>query len=194
MVYISAEEDEEIYELRDKQLQELKKNLPLGRDALSETRPERVEKIILESRQAMPRMEEEEIQPLKRAAPEVMGNLFDRVDFLRQRIDETKEAVEIRKRLHKEVTEEIDVDIKEKQDIESRLADINEKRNFKLDISILRKEKRHEMLQFWRDILELRTELRELLEEYKTEGKIAGIFTSIDGGKDDGDKGKARNR
>jgi hypothetical protein len=183
MVYISAEEEEELYELRDKQLKDFKKNILLGRDSLTEIRSERPEKIILESRQAMPRMEEEEIQSLKRLTPQVMGNLFDRVDFLRQRIDETKEAVEIRKRLHKEVIEEIDTDIKEKQEIEGRLADINEKRNFKLDISILRKEKRHEMLQFWRDILELRTELRELLEEYKTEGRIAGIFKDIDGGK-----------
>lgn len=183
MIYISAELEDDIYELRNKQFKEFKKKLFLKDEISTIVKHQHPEKVIVETREFIPRIEDEEIKPLRKVTSKVIGSLFDRIDFLRQRIEETKEAIEMRKRLHKEVIKEIDEDIKEKQEIEARLADINEKRNFKLDISILRKEKRHENIQFWRDILELRTELRELLEEYKTEVKIANIFSSIYGEK-----------
>lgn len=143
------------------------------------------EKEIHVKRRAMPRMEDLRVEPLNRATPEIIGTLFDRVKFLEQRIDEMQAMMETRKILHEQVVAEIDADIAEKSQMESRLTDIDEKRNFKLDISILRKEKRHEQLQFWRDNLELKTELRTLMEEFETESRIVGLFS-------DGDKNEVR--
>ena len=50
-----------------------------------------------------------------------------------------------------------------------------------MDISILRKEKRAESINFWRDVTELRSELRELLEQYETEKRIKDMFHSLGG-------------
>ncbi|MBL7160226.1 MAG: hypothetical protein ISS93_00020 [Candidatus Aenigmarchaeota archaeon] len=131
---------------------------------------------------ATPRMEERKIQPLTLLGEDVMGSLFDRVDFIGKRIEEISESIKLRDVIHKEMVEEINIDVKEKDAMASKVADIDEKRNFKLDISILRKEKRLENVQYWRDLVELRSELRELLEQYQTEKKIADIFRDISGG------------
>lgn len=139
-----------------------------------------VQKEVQVKRKAMPRMEDLKVEPLNRATPEIIGSLFDRIKFLKERIAESNEMIETRKKLHEQVIAEIDVDISDKASMESRLTDIDEKRNLKLDISILRKEKRHEQLQFWRDILELKTEMRTLLEEYESESKIVGLFSEGD--------------
>jgi hypothetical protein len=40
-------------------------------------------------------------------------------------------------------------------------------------------EKRRENVQFWRDMVQLTTELRELLEEYQMESKIADLFREL---------------
>jgi len=49
-----------------------------------------------------------------------------------------------------------------------------------MDISALRKEGRAETVRFWKDMLELKTELQELMEQFKTETKIVDIFKDID--------------
>ncbi|MCX6814821.1 MAG: hypothetical protein NTY20_04200 [Candidatus Aenigmarchaeota archaeon] len=125
-------------------------------------------------------LDEEPIEALERETPNVIGSLFDRIEFLKQRIEETNSALDLRKTINKEITSDIQVDIKEKEEIERRLVDIDDKRNFRMDISMLRKEMRAEKVRFWKDILELRTELRELLEQYQTESKIVGIFKGIE--------------
>lgn len=130
---------------------------------------------------ALLRDQEEEIEPLKRLSPEIIGTLFDRVNFLQTRIGEIRESVDIRQKLHKDMMAEIDEDIREKMQIESRLTDIDEKRNLKLDISMLRKEKRTENIRCWKDLMELKTELRELLEQLETESKITKIFNEVRG-------------
>lgn len=140
-----------------------------------------VEKVRVVSKQAIPRLDEEELEPLKRASPEITGSLFDRVTFLRERIDETKEAMELRESIHNDIITDIDSDIEEKSRIENQLSNMDEKRNIKMDISILRREKRSENVRFWKDIFELRTELRELLENYQTETKILKIFEDLGG-------------
>jgi hypothetical protein len=126
-------------------------------------------------------LNEKDIEPLKRVSPKVMGNLFDRVDFLRERMAEIKNSLNDRKILHESLITEIDTDIEDKQSILGRLSDIDDIRDFKLDISALRMEKRRENVQYWRDVLELRTELRELLEQFKTESKIADLFKDLQG-------------
>ncbi len=140
-----------------------------------------VEKVRLVSKQAIPRLDEEPIEPLKRVSPDITGNLFDRVTFLKERIDETKKAMELRESIHNDIITDIDSDIEEKSRIENQLSNMDEKRNIKMDISILRREKRSEKVRFWKDIFELRTELRELLENYQTETKILKIFEDLGG-------------
>ena len=136
----------------------------------------RIEEIRTKIRESMPGMEKEADEPLKLAGSRVIGNLFDRIDFLRQRIDEMNCAIETRKNLHEEIIAEIDADIEDKTRSLSTLTDTDDIRDFKLDISLLRAEKRKENLKFWKDLLELRSELRKLKEEYETEGKIAELF------------------
>lgn len=146
-----------------------------------EPKEERVEKIMVPHMQALPRLDDEIIEPLERKGkPIVSGSLFDRVRFLKERIDETKKAIELRENIHNEIRDDIDSDIEEKTKMEDQLTNMDEKRNVKMDISILRREKRSENVRFWKDLLELRIELRELLEDHQTESKIVNIFEDIE--------------
>ncbi len=140
-----------------------------------------VEKIRFVEKQAIPKLDGEEFEPIKRTGAEVTGNLFDRVRFLGERIDETKDAMQLREGIHNDIINDIDADIEEKNRIESQISNMDEKRNIKMDISILRREKRNEKVRFWKDIFELRTELRELLENHQTESKIVAIFDDLGG-------------
>ncbi len=127
-------------------------------------------------------LREGELEPLRKVSPKVIGSLFDRVDFLRTRITEIQSALDTRKRLHDELVKEIDADIGDKQRMVAGLSDIDDIRDFKLDVSTLRMEKRRENVQFWRDLVQLTTELRELIEEYQTESKIADLFRELKSG------------
>ena len=133
----------------------------------------------LVARQAIPRMEDMKIEPLRRMEPIIVGDLFDRVRFLEERIAELREIVGIREGMHVEMEKDIDADIREKQSMVTVISDSHERRNLKLDISVLRKERRNESIQFWKDLLELKTELRTLMEQYETESKIVGIFKGM---------------
>jgi hypothetical protein len=138
-----------------------------------------VKEVKVPSKQAIPRPEEE-IESIKRITPELVGSLFERVKFLEERIAEAKAAMEERKSLHEIMIKDIDEDIAEKKTIESRLTDMDEKRNFKLDISLLRRDKRNELVRFWKDMYELRAELKELTERYEVESKVMKIFDTLD--------------
>jgi len=133
------------------------------------------------SKQALPRLEEGTIEPLRRISPKIIGGLFDRVEFLKERINEVMGTVKERERLHKTIIDEIEKDIMEKETMGAKAMDLDEKRSIKLDISVLRKEKRGESILFWKDLTELRSELRELLEQYQTESKIVDIFKEVGG-------------
>ena len=139
---------------------------------------EKVKKVF--SRTATPALMEDDIEPLERETPVIVGSLFDRIVFLRERIDEINRMMELRKGIHEKMTGEIEADVKEKESIEKRMTDMTDKRNFKMDISALRKECRTETVRFWKDMLELKSELQELLEQYKTESKIVDIFKGIE--------------
>ena len=144
-------------------------------------REELVKKVRMVSKEAIPKLDEEPLEPLKMIRPQVTGSLFDRVKFLRERIEETKGAMELREGIHKDIVDDIDSDIDEKSRIENQLTNMDDKRNIKMDISILRREKRSENVRFWKDVFELRNELRELLEDYQTETKIVNIFEELGG-------------
>ncbi len=137
------------------------------------------EKIII-ARQAMPRTDEDKIEKIKIKSEKVVGSLFDRVNFLKSRISELQENIAMRGKLHDEIVQEIEVDISEKSRLSDAISDSNERRNLKLDVSVLRKEKRHEAVQFWKDVMEITIELKQLKEEFETESKIAQLFVSDD--------------
>lgn len=138
--------------------------------------------ITVERRTIHSMLREGELEPLKKVSPNIIGNLFDRVEFLKIRINETNSALDTRKRLHTEMIQEIDNDINDKKAMLAGLSDVDDIRDFKLDISSLRMEKRRENVQFWRDLVELNTELRELMEQFQTESKIADLFRELKSG------------
>ena len=144
---------------------------------------ERPRELIIE-RQTIHKMlrQQEELEPLRQVSPKIIGNLLDRVEFLSKRISETKIALETRDKLHHELMTEIEADIRDKESTLKGLSDVDDIRDFKLDISVLKMEKRRECLQSWRDVLELSTELRELMEQYETETKIADLFRDLQPG------------
>ncbi|MFH1978531.1 MAG: hypothetical protein ABIJ92_04355 [Candidatus Aenigmatarchaeota archaeon] len=143
-----------------------------------------VREVQIIKKRSMPRFEESKLTALKRDDPLVIGSLFDKVEFLQIRVSEIENTMKEREVLHKTFLKEIEEDIEEKDDMMNHITDIDEKRNFKLDVSILRKEKRQENILFWRDGLELKTELRELLEQLQTENKILKIFNDLGGTND----------
>jgi hypothetical protein len=170
--YLNFEEDLNTY-IKEDEFPDVK--------IIRETTKEEIEKVKkIFSRTATPALMDEDPEPLKRETPVIVGNLFDRIVFLKERIDETSRMMELRKEIHKKMTEEIEADVKEKEEIEKRMADMTDKRNFKMDISALRKECRAETVRFWKDMLELKTELQELLEQHKTETKIVDIFKNLE--------------
>lgn len=132
------------------------------------------EKVI--SSRLVPRVEHDAIKPLRLVSSQVIGGIFDRVNFLGKRIAELRENIELRKMIHEQILIEIEKDIDDRMQFLQAISDINEKRNLKLDVSVLRKERRNENVQYWRDLVELTTELNKLEEEYEIETKIAGIF------------------
>jgi hypothetical protein len=173
--YLNFEEDMNIYMKEDDDFPREKIVREITKDEI-----EKVKKVF--SRTATPPLMEEDMEPLKRETPVIVGSLFDRIVFLRERIDEINRMMELRKGIHNDMTKEIDADVKEKEEIEKRMVDMTDKRNFKMDISALRKEGRTETVRFWKDMLELKSELQELLEQYKTETKIVDIFKNLEGG------------
>lgn len=125
------------------------------------------------------RPEESKIKPLRLVSSEVVGGIFDRVEFLKKRIEEIKSNIETRHAIHKSILSEIEKDVDDRTQFLNAISDSGERRNLKYDISILRKERRNESVQYWRDLVELNTELRALQEEYEVEMKIAAIFGKL---------------
>ena len=172
-IYFDTEDSEDLYDFKKR---DSETEVDKGEEVPSERTPERI-KIV--RREATPDIGTEGIKPLKRTVPNIMGSLFDRVDFLKERMEELRNMMETRKKLHEEMIGEINKDIEEKESMAMGIADIDQRRNIKLDVSLLRREKRHEMVQFWKDVTELQSELREVVEGFKTESKISDIFKTL---------------
>ncbi len=170
--YISDEEEENIYRAERPDIGLKGPDVRIEKEFL-------IKEVKVPAKQAIPRPEEE-IESIKRITPELIGGLFERVKFLEERIAEDKAAMDERKSLHEAMIKDIEDDIAEKKAIESRLTDMDEKRNFKLDISLLRRDKRNELVRFWKDMLELRTELKELTERHEVESRVMKIFETLD--------------
>jgi hypothetical protein len=155
---------------------EVEPTLPHGRSEEPDYEAQKIKERIVISNRAMPHMDNDKIKTLKLVSEEVMGSIFDRVNFLEKRIDELRTNISLRKQIHDNIVKEIQSDVDDRNQFMQVVSDINEKRNIKLDISVLRKERRNEEVQFWRDLVELDTELRKMEEEFEVESKIAGIF------------------
>lgn len=138
-----------------------------------------IKEVRVKARESMPRDDITPVKELRLKTPQVIGSIFDRVDFLKQRISEVQGMMETRDKLHEEIMKEIDADIDDRMDRLKTLTDIDDIRDFKLDIGILRKEKRQENVAFWKDLVELKTELTELTEELQMESKIADMFQDL---------------
>ena len=120
-----------------------------------------------------------DVEPLKMLSSTVIGDFFDRVRFLRERITEAKNALEDRKLIHRSIEQEIDDDVSDRKNMLAMVSDNEKARELKLDISLLRMEKRKENTNFWRDLLALRRELMELIEQYEVESKISSLFKDL---------------
>jgi len=146
--------------------------------------PEKVvEKVIVKQKQAIPR-EDEDVTTVKRTDSDIIGSIFDRVNFIEQRIADIRENIDIRKGLNESMLIEIDDDIRDKRTMLGQAVDMDERRNIMLDISLLRREKRNEQVRFWKDMYELSAELRELMERLEVESKIVRMFEEINPKKD----------
>lgn len=126
-------------------------------------------------------MQAEDLKPLELLGTNVVGNLFDRVNFLMQRISETEQAAKERKLLNERFNQEIENDILEMEKVLSTISDREMLREFKLNITLLRMEKRKENTSFWKDTLLLRNQLQELKEQFEIESKISNMFNSLSG-------------
>ncbi|MEM5834867.1 MAG: hypothetical protein QXQ69_03410 [Candidatus Aenigmatarchaeota archaeon] len=124
-------------------------------------------------------MQSTEIEPLELFGSKVVGNLFDRVRFLKERIEEIKQIIKEREEMNAKFNKEIDSDIAEMEKIISTISNREELREFKLNVTLLRMEKRKENTLFWRDIVALRKQLKELEEQYEEESKIASLFSDL---------------
>ena len=170
--YIEKKDFEDIYKIEDR----------FERPVFEEEKPreERKERLIHEvARRALPRMEEDKLKTLNRKPSEVIGTIFDKVKFLGDRVTELESMINDRVEIHKGIISDIDEDIAITNDMAGHSMDLDERRNLKLDMSILRKEKRHESVQFWHDIVELRTELREMVEKFQMESQIGDLFNDL---------------
>ncbi len=127
-------------------------------------------------------MQVEGPQPLEKIGSEVVGSLFDRLKFLKERIMEVQKAIKEREEMNKRFNEEIDHDIAEMEKILTTISDREQLREFKLNLTLLRMEKRKENTIFWRDMVSLRKQLKELVEEYETESKISNLFSRFNFG------------
>jgi len=121
-----------------------------------------------------------DMMPLRKIGSDVVGSLFDRVKFLRERIAENNAFMEDRKRMNERFNKDIDADIAEMGKIIPGISDREELRQFKINLNLLKMEKRKENNLFWRDMVSLKNQLRELNEQFEVESKIAELFSDLD--------------
>ncbi|MBI5073477.1 hypothetical protein HZA99_06695 [Candidatus Woesearchaeota archaeon] len=131
---------------------------------------------VTEIRKAIVRERTRDIQPLQFMGTEIVGDLFDRVEFLKERMEEMNQNIISRQELNGQLVADINFDIQKKYELLNKLSNKEDIRELQLDISLLKMERRKENTLFWRDVVALKKELRDLIEQYKIESKIARIF------------------
>lgn len=124
-------------------------------------------------------MQAVEDEPLEVIGSEVVGNLFDRVKFLKERLFEVETAIRDRALMNRTFNDEMDKDIAEMEAVLANISEKDELREFKLNVTLLRMEKRKENTVFWRDLVALRKSMQEVKEEYENEMKISKLFGDL---------------
>jgi|GEM_PF-1930950 len=119
-------------------------------------------------------------KPLEIIGSDVVGGLFDRKRFLAERIKETETFVQERRLMHENFNKDISVDIADLEKIIPTISDREELREFKINLNLMKMEKRKEGDLFWRDMVTLRSQLRELKEQFEMESKISKLFSDLD--------------
>jgi hypothetical protein len=110
---------------------------------------------------------------------ELIGNIFERVKFLEDRINDTQSALKSRLRINKQSINEISEDIDQKLSELNTINDPEMMRDLRLDLTNLKMERRRETLLFWKDTLELQRELQQLKEQLAIESKVAELFEGL---------------
>jgi hypothetical protein len=131
--------------------------------------------------QQMIKVLNDDAEPLKTFSAEVVGDIFDRVESLRQRILEIRAALDERRSINRKIVADIQEEIGEMEGMIAGVADIDKKREFKMHVTLLQMERRRENTNFWRDIIQLTKELQELEEQYRMELKISKLFDELKG-------------
>src|SRR4030043_383328 len=98
--YLNFEEELDTY-IKEEEFPDVKIVSEITKDEI-----EKVKKVF--TRTATPPLMEEDMEPLKRETPVIVGSLFDRIVFLRERIDEIGKMMELRKGIHRGRTKERD--------------------------------------------------------------------------------------
>ena len=142
-------------------------------------REEIIQQEIIQQKKLWTKIKEEKLRELKLLSSELIGNVFERVKFLEERISDITSFIESRKAINKRIIEEITADIEDKARRLSNVSDPNMIRDLQMDLNNLKMERRKENLLFWKDILELQRELQQLKEQYKIESKIAKLFEGL---------------
>lgn len=133
--------------------------------------------------QQMVKVLNDDTEPLKTFSNQVVGDIFDRVDSLRQRTLEIRAALDERRLINRKIAADIQEEIEEMEGMIAGVADIDKKREFKMHVTLLQMERRRENTNFWRDIIQLTKELQELEEQYRMELKMSKLFKELDNGR-----------
>lgn len=131
---------------------------------------------VTEIRKALERDRTRDIEPLQFRGAKILGDLFDRVEFLKERMEEMNQSILSRQSLNRQIISDIDFDIQKKYELLNKVSSNEDLRELQLDVSLLKMEKRKENTLFWRDLVTLKKELRDVIEEHKIESKIASMF------------------
>jgi len=165
---------------RDEELEKAMRDLSTGGRALTEHEyrlvKEQLQKEIIK-KPSLRISKKSKFQELRLIADEVIGNLFNRAEFLKIRINELESAFVERQEINQSQMAEITQDVEEKRKKLLSLSNIDDIREFELDITNLKMERRKEALNYWKDKLELKRELQELKEEFQNKSKIIEIFS-----------------
>lgn len=138
-----------------------------------------IKKEIIQKQRIVHKLDQKKLESLRLLASELVGNILERANFLNIRISEIDDGLNKREKIHTDSIREIESDIDEKIKILASASNKEDVRELQMDITTLKMEKRRENLGFWRDVLQLKRDLRELVEQYEIEMKIANLFKDL---------------
>lgn len=168
--YVDTQKEDLLYKIA---------NRPVRIEMDEDKEIESADTIKITQKETVPREDQDEIKRLKCTGPQIIGNLFDRVDSLASRMTELSQALEQRKNINQEILKDIEEDIRDKETFATQCTDFDDLRSIKLHISMLKQQKRKELIQHFHDTVEMNTELRALTEEHQSEQKITSLFEDI---------------